>query len=314
MATASTFPHDLRRFGPEREDSTVFSLSEARSYCVKLAASHYENFSVVTRLTPKRLRGPFAAVYAFCRWSDDLGDEVGDPELSKRLLGWWRDELVGVYRGRASSHPVLIALSETIDEFSIPIDPFLDLISAFEQDQTVTSYETRDRLLDYCKRSADPVGRLVLHLGAVFNEENAALSDFTCTGLQLANFWQDVARDAAIGRVYLPKVDRDRFGYSDLDLQVLRCNSEFRNLMEYEVEFARSLLEAGRPLIAKLPRDLAPSIDLFNRGGLAILKRIEKADYDVLKKRPRLTKLDKAALIGRALLFRPSRRVGSPPS
>ncbi|MGE3820158.1 MAG: squalene/phytoene synthase family protein, partial [Isosphaeraceae bacterium] len=196
------FLEDLAQYGPDAPFSG--SVEEARAYCARLAASHYENFHVVTWLTPRSLRPAFASLYAFCRWSDDLGDEVGDPSRSRELLAWWRDELRGLYHGR-TRHPVMTALAPTVAEFDIPIDPFLDLISAFEQDQVVTDYATYEQLLDYCARSADPVGRLVLRLARAHTPENVALSDQTCTGLQLANFWQDVARDRAIGRVYLPR-------------------------------------------------------------------------------------------------------------
>ena len=180
MAAASAFLQDLARYGPETEAPASISVEAARDYCARLAASHYENFSVVTALTPKKLRPHFANVYAFCRWSDDLGDEVGDPQRSQLLLKWWRGELDNLYQGQAT-HPVMVALTETVREFSIPIDPFAALISAFEQDQVVTRYETRTQLLDYCTRSADPVGHLVLYLGRAFNAENARLSDLTVT-------------------------------------------------------------------------------------------------------------------------------------
>ena len=308
MAAASLFLQDLQRYGPEYEPSEPLSLEAARHYCARLATSHYENFSVVTALTPKELRPHFASVYAFCRWSDDLGDEVGDPERSKQLLHWWRGQLDDLYQGRAT-HPVMIALQETVREFAIPIDPFAALISAFEQDQVVTRYETREQLLDYCKRSADPDGHLVLYLGRAFNAENAWLSDLTCTGLQLANFWQDVARDFAIGRIYLPLDDIHRFGYSESELKSLRFNAAFRSLLEEEVAFARDLLERGRELIPRLPKKLALSVDLFNRGGLAILRRIVAEDYNVLASRPKLSKFDKASLIGGALVASLARRI-----
>ncbi len=195
------FADDLKRFGPDKAD--VLSLSEARAYCARLAATHYENFSVVTWLTPRPLRPAFRSIYAFCRWSDDLGDEVGDPARARELLGWWRGELGAMYAGEVR-HPVMIALAETVAEFAIPIAPFEALISAFEQDQVVSDYATYAQLLDYCSRSANPVGHLVLYLGRSYDEENARLSDLTCTGLQLANFWQDVARDRAIGRILHP--------------------------------------------------------------------------------------------------------------
>jgi squalene synthase HpnC len=200
----------------------------------------------------------------------------------------------------------MVALAPTVAEFSIPVDPFLALISAFEQDQDVTEYDTYDQLLDYCKRSANPVGHLVLYLARSFDPENARLSDLTCTGLQLANFWQDVARDLAIGRVYLPREDRERFGYRVDDLKALKFNPAFAEMLEEEVSRARAMLEEGRSLVSRLPKAIAVDVELFSLGGLAILDRIEEQGYDVLTSRPRLGKLAKFGLLARALLMRPS--------
>jgi squalene synthase HpnC len=296
---SSSFQDDLRRFGPDA--SYLLSSTEARDYCARLTAAHYENFSVVTWLTPRYLRPAFQSIYAFCRWSDDLGDEVGDPARATALLSWWRRELEELYQGRPH-HPVMIALEPTIEDFAIPIDPFLDLISAFEQDQRITRYDSYDELLDYCSRSANPVGRLVLYTGRAYGAENALLSDKTCTGLQLANFWQDVARDWEIGRIYLPLEDRHRFGCSEDDLRDRRFTPEFAALLEFEVARARALLLAGRSLVEKLPRALALDVDLFSRGGLAILDRIERQGFDVLSSRPVLSKVDKLGLLVAALL------------
>jgi squalene synthase HpnC len=293
------FADDLGRYGPDASYS--ITLAEARDYCARLTATHYENFSVVTWLTPRPLRPAFRSIYAFCRWSDDLGDEIGDRDRSRALLAWWRGELHALYAGTAR-HPVMLALAGTIEEFAIPIEPFEALISAFEQDQDVTEYATFAQLLDYCTRSANPVGHLVLYLARAFNEENARLSDATCTGLQLANFWQDVARDLAIGRVYLPREDRERFGYPEADLHALRFTPAFADLLRFEVERTRGLLEEGRALVGRMPRALAVDVDLFSRGGLAILGRIEAQGYDVLSSRPKLGKLAKAGLLARALL------------
>ena len=208
-----------------------------------------------------------------------------------------------MYAGEAR-HPVMIALAETVAEYGIPIGPFEALISAFEQDQDRVEYATYGQLLDYCDRSANPVGRIILHLARVFDEENVRLSDMTCTGLQLANFWQDVARDFSIGRIYLPREDRDAFGYPDADLRALRFTPEFAGLLRFQVERARKLLEAGRPLIGQMPGRLAMDVDLFSCGGLAILDRIEWRKFDVLSSRPELGKLAKLGLVARALLAR----------
>ena len=304
-----SFADDLRRFGPDARD--VVSPEEARAYCARLTAAHYENFSVVTRMTPPALRPAFRSIYAFCRWSDDLGDEVGDREQAKALLGWWRGELAATFEGRPR-HPVMIALAEAVDTHAIPIGPFEDLISAFEQDQVVDEYVTFDQLLDYCTRSANPVGRLILHLARASTPDNIALSDATCTGLQLANFWQDVARDLAIGRIYLPREDRERFGYLEADLRSLRFTTEFRDLLAFEVERARTFLHRGWPLASRLPGRLAVDVDLFTRGGLAILDRIERQGFDVLTRRPEVGKLAKLGLLARSLLARGPGRSASP--
>lgn len=294
-----TFEADLRRFGPPGPESV--SRKEALEYCARLTSAHYENFSVVTWLTPREHRPAFQSIYAFCRWSDDLGDEVGDPARSLELLDWWRGELREMYEGRAR-HPVMIALMETVRRYEIPPDPFHALIDAFVQDQTVTEYETFDQLRDYCSRSADPVGHLVLYIAGAYNEANALLSDSTCTALQLANFWQDVSRDLDIGRIYLPREDRARFGVSDEDLKARRFTPAFGELLKFEVDRARKLFEAGRPLVARMPADLAVDVDLFSRGGLAILDQIEQSGYDTLSSRPSLSKAAKGRLLARALL------------
>ncbi|MGO9600907.1 MAG: squalene synthase HpnC [Isosphaeraceae bacterium] len=294
-----SFQDDLLRYGPEAQGRA--SCDEARAYCAHLTATHYENFSVVTWLTPREHRPAFQSIYAFCRWSDDLGDEVGDPTRALQLLDWWRGELRAMYDGQAR-HPVMVALSETVERYKIPIEPFEALIDAFVQDQSITEYQTHEQLLDYCTRSANPVGHLVLHVAEAFTQENARLADMTCTALQLANFWQDVARDLAIGRIYLPRQDRDHFGYGDADLKALRFTPAFAALLRYKVGQARALLEEGRALVPRIAGALAVDVDLFSRGGLAILDRIEECGYDVLTARPALSKWTKVALLGRALV------------
>jgi len=297
------FADDLTRLGPGSR--IRLSRREAQDYCAWLTKTHYENFSVVTWLTPRELIPAFQAVYAFCRWSDDLGDELGDRDEARRLLDWWRGELRALFEG-APRHPVMIALEPIVEQFQLPIDPFLDLISAFEQDQTVSTYSTYEQLRDYCRRSADPVGRIILKLGRVDTDENRALSDAICTGLQLANFWQDVARDWAIGRVYLPEEDRSRFGYRDADLHARRFTPAFADLMAFEVERVRKLFEFGRPLPDRMPGALAIDVALFRAGGLAILKRIEAQGYDVWSRRPTLGKAAKFGLFLKVL----GRRLG----
>jgi squalene synthase HpnC len=294
-----TFGDDLREYGPG--SSKRVSRAEALAYCARLTASHYENFSVVTWLTPRAHRPAFQSIYAFCRWSDDLGDEVGDPARSLELLSWWRGELRAMYQGKAR-HPVMVALAETVERHGIPVDPFEALISAFEQDQKVTEYLTYEQLLDYCTRSANPVGHLVLYVAGGFSAENARLADATCTALQLANFWQDVARDLAIGRIYLPREDRARFGYSESDLRALRFDTAFAALMRFEVARARALFAEGRALVPRMPGALSIAVDLFSRGGMAILDKIEARGFDVLRARPALTRWTKLRLLGRALV------------
>ena len=284
------------------------SLEDANSYCRTLATGHYENFPLVSWLLPKGLHQHFYNVYAFCRWADDLGDEIGDRERSLELLGWWRDELKLCYSGRCQ-HPVFVALRPAIDEFEIPEQPFADLISAFEQDQHVLEYDTREQLLDYCTRSANPVGRIVLHLCRQASDQTFGWSDSICTGLQLANFCQDVSRDLDINRIYLPKEDRKQFGVNREDLLARRTTDGFLELMKYEVDYARELLEGGLPLVDVLPGPLQIDIDLFARGGLRILQRIEQIDYRVLETRPVVTKLDALRILSSALLRAGGRRL-----
>ncbi len=211
------FKTELQTWGPRSPGMAIPGLASSRAYCAHVARSHYENFTVVSALLPRRLIRHFHAVYAYCRWSDDLADETAGGAETLALIDWWRGELMACYQGEPR-HPVMIALRETIRRFAIPPEPFLNLLVAFEQDQSVKSYATFDDLLAYCRNSANPVGHLVLYLFECFDAKRAALADEVCTGLQLANFWQDVARDLAIGRVYLPEEDHLRFGYSDADL------------------------------------------------------------------------------------------------
>lgn len=282
------------------------SEDEAFAYCERLAKSHYENFSVATWFLPKRLHRHFYSVYAYCRISDDLGDEVGDLQLSLALLDRWRQELALTYEsfqgGSAQPlHPVFVALRRTIREFGIPQHEFADLLTAFRQDQTTHRYETFDDLLGYCKNSANPVGHLVLYLGGYNDAERQLLSDYTCTALQLANFWQDVVVDYAKDRIYLPLEDLRRFGVCPQDILARRFSPAFRELMRFEVQRAREWFERGLPLSRMVQGELALDIELFSRGGQAILNAIEKQDYDVLKSRPTVSKLRKAGLALRAL-------------
>ncbi|HUJ94282.1 MAG TPA: squalene synthase HpnC [Terriglobales bacterium] len=277
------------------------SLREAQEYCRRLARTHYENFSVASWFLPKRLRQDFFTVYAYCRISDDLGDEVGDANASLVLLDQWQAELDACYQG-TPRHPVFVALAQTVRSREIPKQPFSDLLTAFRQDQTVTRYETFEDLLGYCCNSANPVGRLVLYVCGYRDQERQTLSDFTCTALQLANFWQDVSVDWEKGRVYLPLEDLGRFSVSEADLAGQRNTPAFCQLMEFEVERAREWFERGLLLASKVDRELAIDIELFSRGGLEILNAIERQDYAVLGHRPAISKARKLALLARAAL------------
>jgi squalene synthase HpnC len=280
------------------------TLEEARAYCRRLAESHYENFHVASWFLPEALRPHFHSIYAYCRISDDLGDEVGDHFVALALLDLWGRELDACYEGNAR-HPVFVALAETIRACSIPKEPFADLLTAFRQDQTVTRYKTMEDVLAYCHYSANPVGRLVLYASGEVNpetvEERFRCSDATCTALQLANFWQDVREDFARGRIYLPLDDMENFGVSELDIANAKYTPAFRALLSHEVEYARGLFAGGLPLIGMVNRDLALDLDLFSRGGLEILRAIERADFDVLSARPAISKGRKLALMLRAV-------------
>jgi squalene synthase HpnC len=276
-------------------------LEQAREYCRRLANTHYENFSVATWFLPKRLRQHFCNLYAYCRISDDLGDEVGDTTASLELLNQWEVELEACYHG-TPRHPVFVALAETVKQFDIPQHEFSDLLRAFRQDQTITRFETFADVLAYCRYSANPVGHLVLYLCGYSDPERQRLSDFTCTALQLANFWQDVTVDYAKGRVYLPLESLRRFGVTEEDIAADRNNPAFRALMKFEVERARDWFRQGLPLVGKVNRELAVDLELFTRGGQEILNAIERQDFAVLGHRPSISKRRKLALVARAAL------------
>jgi squalene synthase HpnC len=273
-----------------------FSLHDAQAYTRWLATHHYENFHIVSFLLPKRLHQDFYNVYAFCRWADDLGDEIGDPAESLRLLAWWNAELDAMYRGRAS-HPVFVALLPTVERHSIPRDPFAHLIGAFVQDQTVNRYRDWDHLFDYCRRSANPVGRLVLYLCGYSDAARQRLSDATCTALQLANFWQDVTVDLLKDRVYLPLDLLRRHACPLDDLQARRFTPAFRDAMREAVAKTRGLFLDGLPLCGMVERRLSLDLDLFSRGGLRILEKIEAQDYNVLAARPAISKAERVRLL-----------------
>ena len=272
------------------------TLRRARKYCRQLARRHYENFTVASFLLPRRLRQHFCHVYAYCRWADDLADENRRSAQSLALLGWWETQLRDCYRGRAS-HPVFVALAETIERFKIPAEPFIDLLVAFRQDQRRRALRD-DRpasgvlpLFGQSGRSASAVSGRMLLGGA------ARLADSICTGLQLANFCQDVARDWDCGRIYLPLTDCQRFGYTEASFEKREPSEAFRRLLAAEVEQAAGFLHSGLPLVKSVPPELQLDIALFIQGGLAVLQAIRKQDFDVWTKRPTVTKMEKFRLL-----------------
>jgi squalene synthase HpnC len=313
----------LDTYGPDR--CPVLTYEQASEYTQKLAKTHYENFSVVSWFLPKRLREDFRHVYAFCRWADDLGDETGDPARSLELLAWWRRELDACYAG-TPRHPVFVALRPTIVKCDIPREPFDKLIDAFVQDQSVQRYKTWEQVLDYCTRSADPVGRLVLYLCGYRDEERQRLSDATCTALQLANFWQDVRRDVLErGRVYIPT---DVAGKNGLDIEMMvkaikmdaesardaACAAceltpigikaivpEYKKTVKELCDRTWPLFTQGRGLLPLIAPDVRVDIELFTMGGESILKLIERQDYNTLQSRPSLSKGAKVSLMMRAV-------------
>ncbi|HVB86953.1 MAG TPA: squalene synthase HpnC [Candidatus Dormibacteraeota bacterium] len=278
------------------------SAAKAQRYTRWLATHHYENFNVVSWLLPRELHQHFYNVYSYCRWSDDLGDEVPDHTRSLALLDAWEEDLRKIYEPECTpSHPVLIALGETIRAKDIPVQPFVDLLRAFRQDQTVSRYATWDDVLDYCVYSANPVGRLVLYLCGYRDEERQRLSDYTCTALQLANFWQDVSRDLEKGRVYIPIEALTAHGLTDREIVERRFDQRYVALMKELIARARGMFVAGLPLARVVDANLRIDIELFSRGGMAILDAIEKSGYNTLQHRPALTKAAKVRLLVGAL-------------
>ena len=279
--------------------------AEAQRYTRWLATHHYENFNVVSRLLPRRLHQHFYNVYAYCRWSDDLGDEVATPMRALALLDAWEDELRLIYEpGRGPSHPVLIALRETIRAKNIPMQPFGDLLRAFRQDQRIQRYPDWDSVLDYCVYSANPVGRLVLYLCDYRDEARQKLSDYTCTALQLANFWQDVSRDLEKGRIYIPLDAMTEHGLTESDITARKFDARYIALMKSLIARTRALFGAGLPLAETVEPFLRVDLEMFSRGGLAILDAIEASGYDTLAHRPALTKWTQIRLLAGALASR----------
>lgn len=276
---------------------------QARAYCERLAKSHYENFLVATAFVPRAIRQDFYNLYAYCRIADDLGDESGGPENALPLLDWWETELDLCYAG-TPRHPVFQALAETNERFNIPREPYADLLCAFRQDQTVTRYDTYDQLLDYCRNSANPVGRLVLYLCGYSDPVRQAYSDATCTALQLINFWQDVARDYAIGRIYLPLEDMAKYSVTEAQIAAGQFTPAFASLLKMECERAAALFAEGAKLSPMVKRRVRLDIEMFSRGGQEIMHRIETQGYDVLTKRPTVPKWRQLSMLLRRICGR----------
>ena len=275
-----------------------YTSAEAFAYCRTLALSHYENFTVASWLLPGDIRRHIYALYAFCRHTDDLGDEAAGDRLG--LLDQWEADLRRCYDS-APDHPILVALQSTVRRFQMPPEPFLKLIEANRMDQRIQRYATFADLLRYCDHSANPVGHMVLYVFG-YSDERQRLSDVTCTALQLANFWQDVAVDLGKGRVYIPQEDMERFGCSEEELTQAIVTPGFRALMAFEISRTRGLFCEGLKLAQLVDGRLRVSVKLFNLGGLAILAAIERNGYDVFRRRPTLSRCQQAGLFVRACL------------
>ena len=304
--------HDGRNAPSLRRDPAAWRISglpnsgdlaAAEAYCRGVARAHYENFTVATRLVPPRLRQHLANVYAFARWGDDLADEAGDDGGTG--LADWRFELEECFAGRPR-HPVFIALADTVRRAGLTIEPFAHLLDAFTEDRRLDAagltarYATRGDLVAYCRRSADPVGRIVLALEGCRDPERVNLSDSICTGLQLVNFWQDVARDRAAGRIYLPREDMRRHGVEEPMLAEPRASAAVVSLLRDEVAWARACFDAGAPLVDLAPAALRPAVGMFVAGGRAVADAIERQGFDTLSRRPTVSRWRKLRLAGNA--------------
>lgn len=276
-----------------RTSASSASLREAYAWCRDYARAHQENFTVVSWLLPKEIRPHFHSLYSFCRWTDDLGDEAEGDRLA--LLDGWERDLRACFAGERTE-PLFAALGHTIDRFAIPADPFLRLIEANRMDQRISRFETYEDLLEYCGHSATPVGQMVLYVLGYRDAERQRLSDATCIGLQLANFWQDVTVDWEKGRLYLPLEDLRRFGVTEEHIASRDAGPEFRRLMHFETERAASLFHEGRALERMVDRRAMLDVRLFRLGGEAVLEAIRRQRYDVLSARPKSSKAKKARM------------------
>jgi phytoene synthase len=285
---------------PEPEGA-AWTASAAFAHCERLAAEHYENFPVASFLVPRALRPHVCSIYAFARSADDFADESEYEGGRLELLDEWEGMLDKCLQGRPEG-PIFTALAETVRTFDLPDRWLRDLLDAFRQDCRVTRYRSWEELLDYCRRSANPVGRMVLHLFGYTDDKRGSWSDAICTALQLTNFWQDVGVDWRKGRIYLPTEERERHGVSEDDIRGRRMHAGFRELMLELTGRTRELFERGRPLIGSVGGRLALELRCVWLGGTRILDKIEKADCDVFRKRPSLSRFDFALATGRALL------------
>jgi squalene synthase HpnC len=279
------------------------TLEEAKAWCQRLTGSHYENFHVATFFLPKAVKPHFESIYAYCRVSDDLGDEVASPEIALRLLDAWKGMLDECYdQPERSRHPVFVALRETIVACDLPRELFSDLLLAFKADQVKTHYNTWEELLEYSRYSANPVGRLVLLVCGYREESLALLSDKVCTALQLANFWQDTVEDAERGRRYIPAEAMERFNVDEGQIEGRVFTPAFAAMMEMLVARTRVMLMEGGEISKHVDKELAVTLDLFRKGGEAILNGITAQKYDVLRGRPVVTKVMKLRLLAGALV------------
>lgn len=279
-----------------------WSAEDGFHYCETIARSHYENFPVASRFVSKEMRKYVWTIYAFARIADDYADEPGFT-LAERMdkLNQWEQYLDECYNGNPT-HRVFAALAETVERFQIPIEFFQNLLIAFRADVTVKRYETYEDVLTYCRNSANPIGRLLLLLFNYRSETMMYLSDSICTALQLTNFWQDVSVDLQKDRIYLPLEELEEFGYSERDLLNQKVNDRFCNLMAFQVRRTAELFMEGKPLLAMVGKDLSMELKFTWNGGMKILQKIRKQNYDVLTKRPALSKLDKLGLLFRSFL------------
>jgi squalene synthase HpnC len=304
-AAQTIFWEDLAKWGPDKPPSAC-DLPFALTYCRRIARSHYENFTVVSLFLPRALRQDFYNFYAYCRWSDDIADEVAE-HLRLPLLGWWQQQLALCYSGRPA-HPVMLALQHTIQRHQIPSSTLEDLLSAFRQDQSRLRYQDESELLEYCRRSANPVGRVILKFAKADDAHNVELSDWICSGLQLANFCQDMSRDAANNRIYAPRELCAKHAVTESMVLDAKCTPQLQAMLAEWVHHSRELFVRGSSLVDSVPKWLAVDVDLFIRGGLAILDAIEAQNFDVWTSRPTLSKFAKFRLLWKALVNRFQRK------